>query len=89
MKYGKFANTYLVGRGSSRLSPDRRSRTVPIGKGPDDPAREKGLYRAYGAFRALLLGTSSSESGTTTSRIETSFASAARKPATHGGKMLN
>ena len=34
MTYGTSANTYLAGRRPSRSSPHRRTRTVPIGKGP-------------------------------------------------------
>ena len=92
MTYGTSANTYLVGRRPSRSSPHRQSRTVPIGKGPAIQHMRRGTYGAYGAFRALLFGpplpNHLQSPSLTRAACETSFASAAWKPATHRGKML-
>ena len=77
MTYGTFANTYLVGRRSSRLSPDRRSRTVPIGKGPAIQHMRRGLIALMAHFSALLFGPPSphhpQKPGSKTSRLDTSF----------------
>ena len=83
MTYGTSANTYLVGRRPSRSSPYRRSRTVPRQR-TGDPA----TYGAYGAFRTFKLANHPLNTSSKTSRVETSFASAAWKPATHRSKML-
>jgi hypothetical protein len=91
MTYGTVADTYFVGRRSSRLSPDRRSRTVPIGKGPAVQHMRRGFIALTAHFAHVYLAhhpPQSSKSGSKTSRLEISFVSAARKPATHRGKMI-
>jgi hypothetical protein len=60
---------------SSRSSSHRRSKTVPIGKGP---AIQKGTYSAYGAFRALLFGPPSVSRPPSSSQPETSPLQGAR-----------
>ena len=55
MTCGTSANTYLVGRRSSRLSPDRRSRTVPIGKGPAIQHQGRGLIALTTHFAHFYL----------------------------------
>ena len=55
MTYGTSANTYLVGRRPSRSSPHRRSRTVPIGKGPAIQHRRRGLIAPKAHFAHFYL----------------------------------
>ena len=88
MTYGTFANTYLLGRRSYRLSPDRRSRTVPIGKGPAVQHMRRGLIALTAHFEHLYLAHHPQSPAPKRAARETSFASTARKPATRGGKML-
>jgi hypothetical protein len=95
MTYGTSANTYLVGRRPSRSSPHRRSRTAPIGRGPAIQHMRRGLM-AHTALMAHIPPWNLARHPPNhlqrrppkrTAR-ETSFASAAWKPAPHRGKML-
>ncbi len=92
MTYGTSANTYLVGRRPSRSSPHRRSRTVPIGKGPAIQHMRRGLIALTAHFAHFYLArhppNQPQRLPPKRAARETSFASAAWKPATHRGKML-
>jgi hypothetical protein len=68
MTYGTSANTYLVGRRSSRWSPDRRSRTVPIGKGPAIQHERRGLIALTAHFAHSCLAHHPQTPGSKTSR---------------------
>jgi hypothetical protein len=86
MTYGTSANTYLVGRRSSRSSPHRRSRTVPIGKGPAIQHRRRGLIALMAHFAHSNLAPPFPKDGPKTSRLEGGIVSAARKPRTPQGQ---
>jgi hypothetical protein len=89
MTHGTLANTRLVGRKIvpcvTGLTEQNRLDRQSI----EELALEQGTYSAYRAFRALEFGQPSPMRASKTSCLDAGLASAARKPATHPGKMLN
>jgi hypothetical protein len=84
-------NTYLVGRSPSRSSPHRRSRTIPIRKGPAIQHRRRGLIAPRAHFAHFYLARHSPNHPPTISKTtcpRDQLHLPAWKPATHRGKML-
>jgi hypothetical protein len=80
MTYGTFTKTYLVGRKIVPFVTAPAEQNHSDRRRAGDPAQEKGTYGAYRAFRAFKLAapqTNPKGPSSKTSRLETSFASAA------------
>jgi hypothetical protein len=92
MTYGTSANLYLLGRQTVPYVAGPAEQTAPIGKGPATQHRRRGLIALTAHFAHFIWPAippnEPQRPPPKRAAREISFASAARKPATHRGKML-